>query len=514
MFKTNLSNSSKLPLKKKPVLFKENADDTPYLGPVSQEPYETPKSMDARGNSSAFTSVDMQRRLGGSPSFDERFRGYQKNKDNQEKETTGNNNIILNDIMKKKYASVLAKIAEQFNQNAELKGNPVKTYPFSGNPYVQPRQNDQSDASGVPLKTTGSTNGIPDEHAELAAIVAKLPEGFNLTKWDDRSAFQQQNLLKKSGLSGTDQMKLLNAPTSIETISTIQILQANRAQYGITQAKADQKSAELLKIANARIGVNNRALPFASDFQRNLFLKQLDKEEQKLLETVDGQENRGRDMLFKENRWFDSDRPEKTSKPKVITEVDNNSKLASVAKDVLKAFVGIQYILTISLILLANKEVGKLLDEGTVSFGTNLNASVLIAGGPTGNVGIAMDTTGDIGIVRVLGGYAGIPSVSLVGYASVSNAKRLRDLEGFTLEAGGTIGEGLCVGAEVGTFNDKSGKQKCVVNLLGGLGASALPVEGHVAITYTYPFEDEDGKYQIVNIYEKWEKFVKEYLEW
>lgn len=328
------------------------------------------------------------------------------------------------------------------------------------------------------------------------------------------TALQQQKALRNSGLSGTDQMKLLNAPTSIKTIATIQDIQANRAQYGITQARANEISSELLKIANARIGVNNRALPFASAFQRNLFLEQLDKEEQKLLESAGGQEYSVNDTLLDDKKIRDLNRHNFPNGRIVFRDVDKSSKVAKVAKDVLKAFVMIQDILPTSLNLLANREVGKLIDEGTVSLGMNLNASVLFAGGPTGNVGIAMDTTGDIGIVRVLGGYAGIPSISLLGYASVSNAKRLRDLEGFTLEGGGTYGEVLCVGSEVGIFNDKSGKQKCVVNLLGGLGASALAAEGHIAVTYTYPFEDEDGKYRIVNIYETWENFVKEFLEW
>ena len=208
-----------------------------------------------------------------------------------------------------------------------------------------------------------SINGIPEEHAELAAIVDKLPEDFDLTKWDDMTAFQQQNALKKSGLSGADQMKLLNAPTSIETIATIQDIQANRAQYGITQARADQISTELLKIANARIGVKNRELPFASDLQRNLFLKQLDKEEQKLLESVDGQENSGHDMLSNNQQIYDSNKPEIPYKKVVVRSVETSSKVELVAKDILKAFIGIQYILPISLKMMADNEVGKLMGE-------------------------------------------------------------------------------------------------------------------------------------------------------
>lgn len=50
-------------------------------------------------------------------------------------------------------------------------------------------------------------------------------------------------------------MKLLNSPTSIETIARIQDIQANRVTYSLTQEKANQISSGLLEIANARIGV-------------------------------------------------------------------------------------------------------------------------------------------------------------------------------------------------------------------------------------------------------------------
>jgi hypothetical protein len=123
-----------------------------------------------------------------------------------------------------------------------------------------------------------------------------------------------------------------------------------------------------------------------------------------------------------------------------------------------------------------------------------------------------MDSTGDVGVLRVLGGYAGIPTASLVVFASGSNAHRLKDLEGFTLEAGGSFGEGLCVGGEVGLFNDQSGKQKVAVNLMGGIGVSPLPFEGHVGVNNTYDFDTDT--FDIVNIYDAWAKFVQEYLEW
>lgn len=382
---------------------------------------------------------------------------------------------------------------------------------------ARPWQQEKPDASGVPSKGNSSTDGIPDEHAELAAIVEKLPEDFDFTQWENMTALQQQKALMNSGLSGTDQMKLLNAPTSIKTIATIQDIQANRAQYGITQARANEISSELLKIANARIGVNNRALPFASAFQRNLFLEQLDKEEQKLLESAGGQKNTGSDKLSSDKRVYDLNKPRLPYRRGVIVNVETYSKVAPLAKDLLKSFIGVQYILPSALALIPMKEAGKLIDEGTISFGMQDNASIFYVAGVNGNTGFAMDSTGDIGVLRSRGKYFGIPSAAITAFASVSNADRLRDLEGHSFVLGGSIGEILTVGADVAFFTDKSGKKKFAVDLVLGVGASQLPIEGHMGGSETLSFVDptgEDETWKIYNIYDAWEKCVKEVLEW
>ena len=174
--------------------------------------------------------------------------------------------------------------------------------------------------------------GIPEEYSELADILDQLPNDFDLTNWDDKTASQQHNALTKSGLSDQDQMKLLNASTSIETLAMIQEIQANRIGYGLTQTKADSISEGLLKIANARIGVKNRGLPFTSGLQRNLFLKQLDKEEQKLLESVDGQSYDDDDMLTDDkiiNHPFQYNVPLRNGR---ITRVENSSKVSLLAE--------------------------------------------------------------------------------------------------------------------------------------------------------------------------------------
>ncbi|MDD4311024.1 MAG: hypothetical protein PHW41_00920 [Eubacteriales bacterium] len=411
----------------------------------------------------------------------------------------------------------MSKVSEQNKNNPIPSAAKGKKQTSSADLLARPWQQGQPDAKGVPANASSSTNGITDEHAELAAIVEKLPDDFDVEKWENMTALQQQNALKNSGLTGEEQMKLLNAPTSIKTIAIIQDIQANRAQYGITQAKANQISSDLLNIANARIGVKNHELPFASNLQRNLFLEQLDKEEQKLLESAGGQKNTGSDNLPSDKRVNDLNKPRLPYRRGVIVNVETYSKVAPLAKDLLKSFIAVQYILPSALALIPMKEAGKLIDEGTISFGMQDNASIFYVAGVNGNTGFAMDSTGDIGVLRSRGKYFGIPSAAITAFASVSNADRLRDLEGHSFVLGGSIGEILTVGADVAFFTDKSGKKKFAVDLVLGVGASQLPIEGHVGGSETLSFVDptgEDETWKIYNIYDAWEKYVKEVLEW
>lgn len=296
-------------------------------------------------------------------------------------------------------------------------------------------------------------------------------------------------------------MKLLNAGTSIETLAMIQEIQANRIGYGLTQTKADSISEGLLKIANARIGVKNRGLPFTSGLQRNLFLKQLDKEEQKLLESVDGQKNSDHDMLFKDDLWFHFAQSENKYPPKIITKVDNESKLASLAKNILKAFIGIQYIIPTDLAVMSMKALCDKIDQGTIGVGVSLTGVWL--GGLTGNTGLVMDKNGDVGIIYTGGGYAGTPSLSLVGFATISNAEDIMSLQGESFEAGGAAGEVVSLGGEIGVFTEKkSGKTKFAVNLNAGVGLTPpiLPLEGHAGITTS---EVEE----LFNLFDEWKLF-------
>lgn len=149
------------------------------------------------------------------------------------------------------------------------------------------------------------TLGIPAEHAELAKIVAMLPDDFDFEGWENMTAFQQEKAIRNSGLSKEDQMKILNAGTSIETIALVQDINMHRELYGISEEEALAVSKELFAIANARIGVKSHAMPYSLNGQaEKTFLALLDEREASLLadlnygiiadfsENVPGQRNR------------------------------------------------------------------------------------------------------------------------------------------------------------------------------------------------------------------------------
>lgn len=129
-----------------------------------------------------------------------------------------------------------------------------------------------------------TTNGIPTEYADLAELVASLPDGFDLTGWDDKTTREQRSAIQRSGLNGQEQMQLLNARTSIETIAIVQDIQQNRLAYGLSYTDVSEISKQLFDITNARIGAKNHAMPFSNNAtSTRLFLSMLDEKQDALL---------------------------------------------------------------------------------------------------------------------------------------------------------------------------------------------------------------------------------------
>jgi hypothetical protein len=367
----------------------------------------------------------------------------------------------------------------------------------------------QSEVSGknaLIAATIDPAQGIPPAFAELAGIVAELPSDFDLSGWDDKTAKEQQIALQHhSGLSSEDQMTLLNSATSLETIATVQDIQANRVLYGLTQAKADYISKELFEITNTRIGVKIRALPFSTDSQRNLFLKQLDEKEQDLLGFLEPQLGNTADS------WYDDEDStqieSKTEQPLFVRSVDNGSDLANTAKDILKSYLKFCFINRISNTLLVSELLGTAIDRGTISIGFSKSAILLI--GASKNIGLVMDTSGNVGVIKTVGVFGGIPSASVVAFASISSAPDIRKLEGKAFESGASVGQGLCAGGEVCIFTDEeTGEIYAAVNLLAGIGASADSFEFHAGLTETEPIE------YVFNLYDEWQNFLQEFQEW
>lgn len=114
-------------------------------------------------------------------------------------------------------------------------------------------------------QSPSDTVGIPSEYADLAKVVASLPDGFDLTGWDDKTTREQRSAMQRSGLNGQEQMQLLNARTSIETIALVQDIQRNRLSNGLSYTGVSDISKQLFDISNARIGAKNHAMPFSEN---------------------------------------------------------------------------------------------------------------------------------------------------------------------------------------------------------------------------------------------------------
>lgn len=128
------------------------------------------------------------------------------------------------------------------------------------------------------------TTGIPSEYADLAKVVASLPDGFDLTGWDDKTTGEQRSAMQRSGISGQAQMQLLNAPTSIETIALVQDIQRNRLAYGLSAAEVNKIAEDLFKITNTRIGVKNHEFAYTGNPRSTkLLLQILDEREAELI---------------------------------------------------------------------------------------------------------------------------------------------------------------------------------------------------------------------------------------
>ena len=141
-----------------------------------------------------------------------------------------------------------------------------------------------SDLTNAGKQKESATLGIPTEHAELAEIVAKLPDDFDFSSWESMTAFQQEKAIRNSGLSKEEQMKILNAGTSIETIALVQDMSKHRELYGLSEEELLSVSKELFSITNARVGAKLHALPFSLNSQATKsFLAMLDEKEASLL---------------------------------------------------------------------------------------------------------------------------------------------------------------------------------------------------------------------------------------
>jgi len=100
--------------------------------------------------------------------------------------------------------------------------------------------------------------------------------------------------------------------------------------------------------------------------------------------------------------------------------------------------------------------------------------------GASGSVMVVVDGHGNIGITES-GGAGGYGGVSASGGMSIqiTNADTIYDLEGVSAQTGGSVGEGISVGAELVTGTGYMG-----ININLGFGGGLTPVEMHSFVEY------------------------------
>jgi len=286
-----LADRKKSTTGKRQSILTPTSDPSPELPKATPSPSASASTAASSGNSDAASDIPDLPDNVSSTRRDELFRLMNGYYDQQDQPSESTKTSATGRRGKTTAAPGVVKPADQMDTgNLVMTTDSGKAGTSSDGRVYNPRtgqstvigksSSDDSNTSAI----VSPTAGIPDEYAELAEIVATLPEGFDLSGWEDRTAIQQHKALENSGLSSKDMMTLLNAATSLETIATVQDIQANRTLYDLTQSEADSVCAQLFEITNARIGAKTHALPFSYNARlTRIFLDDLGEKEAALL---------------------------------------------------------------------------------------------------------------------------------------------------------------------------------------------------------------------------------------
>lgn len=108
--------------------------------------------------------------------------------------------------------------------------------------------------------------------------------------------------------------------------------------------------------------------------------------------------------------------------------------------------------------------------------------------GTGGSLGIGIDNNGNIGLVTGASGGATMPTLSLTGFVSASNASNLKVLEGNSAIVGASGGEGAVFGGEINIMPDPNKERLSFAGSLQlGVGFG-IPFEMHGEYAKGYVF--------------------------
>ena len=147
-------------------------------------------------------------------------------------------------------------------------------------------------------------------------------------------------------------------------------------------------------------------------------------------------------------------------------------------------------------VFIQKKEEAAEAEDGTTTIGANASAAAGAAVGTS--IGYTKDNKGNIGVTVSISGGGGFPSAGITGFHSKNNAPNIYAQEGWGMQIGGSVGEGLVLGAVYNLLVDsEAGKMYHGRTYNIGAGAN-IPVPGeiHAEINYTWVFG--------FNVYDFW----------
>jgi len=262
-----LADRKKSTTGKRQSILTPTSDPSPELPKATPSPSASASTAASSGNSDAASDIPDLPDNVSSTRRDELFRLMNGYYDQQDQPSESTKTSATGRRGKTTAAPGVVKPADQMDTgNLVMTTDSGKAGTSSDGRVYNPRtgqstvigksSSDDSNTSAI----VSPTAGIPDEYAELAEIVALLPDNVDFSDWDNMTAKQQLKTLEHAGVTKEQMSVLLNTtPHYVKTLGYVRDICANRTYYGLTQAETGALIKELLAIAQERDALLNHS---------------------------------------------------------------------------------------------------------------------------------------------------------------------------------------------------------------------------------------------------------------